>query len=125
MYTRHLTFALILKVFVHTVELEPQNIHSLGTYFVKGIIISLAVFQISGIALIVIGGIIKGKYGDFIQLSDSSITTGPIFLIIIGVIVAIVGFLGCCGAYKENYCMVTTVRIVFCFYIVDLRDNII
>ena len=60
--------------------------------------------------MIGIGAWVKAKYGDFIHLSDSSLTTGPVFLIIIGVIVALVGFLGCCGAYKENYCMVTTVR---------------
>ena len=70
----------------------------------------LLVFQVSGICLIAIGAWVKTKYGDFIHLNDSSLTTGPVFLIIIGVIVALVGFLGCCGAYKENYCMVTTVR---------------
>ena len=56
-----------------------------------------------------VGAVIKAKYGDFVEITTSSLTTGPVFLIIIGVIVAIVGFLGCCGAYKENYCMVTTV----------------
>ena len=66
-------------------------------------------FQLSGLALIVVGAVIRAKYGDFVEISSSSLTTGPVFLIIIGVIVAIVGFLGCCGAYKENYCMVTTV----------------
>ena len=66
-------------------------------------------FQLSGLALIVVGAVIKEKYGDFVKVSSNSLTTGPVFLIIIGVIVAIVGFLGCCGAYKENYCMVTTV----------------
>lgn len=66
-------------------------------------------FQISGIALIAVGAVIKAKYGEFVKISNSNLTTGPVFLIIIGVIVAIVGFLGCCGAYKENYCMVTTV----------------
>ncbi|KAJ7375661.1 positive regulation of integrin-mediated signaling pathway, partial [Desmophyllum pertusum] len=64
---------------------------------------------VSGICLIAIGAIVKAKYGDFVKISDSSLSSGAVFLIIIGVIVAIVGFLGCCGAYKENYCMVTTV----------------
>lgn len=67
-------------------------------------------FQLSGLALIIIGAVIKLKYDDYmIHLSDSSLTTGPVFLVVIGVIVFIIGFLGCCGAYKENYCMVTTV----------------
>ncbi|XP_022795859.1 CD63 antigen-like [Stylophora pistillata] len=67
------------------------------------------IFWISGIVLMGIGAWIKLKYKDLIQLSESNAATGAVFLIIIGVIVAIVGFLGCCGAWKENYCMVTTV----------------
>lgn len=59
--------------------------------------------------MIAIGAIVKANYSDFVKISDSSLSSGAVFLIIIGVIVAIVGFLGCCGAYKENYCMVTTV----------------
>lgn len=70
------------------------------------------IFWLSGLALIVVGAVIKAKSGDFVEISSSSLTTGPVFLIIIGVIVAIVGFLGCCGAYKENYCMVTTFAIL-------------
>lgn len=70
------------------------------------------IFWLSGLALIVVGAVIKAKYGDFVEISSSSLTTGPVFLIVIGVIVAIVGFLGCCGAYKENYCMVTTFAIL-------------
>lgn len=70
------------------------------------------IFWISGIVLMGIGAWIKLKYKDLIQLSESNAATGAVFLIIIGVIVAIVGFLGCCGAWKENYCMVTTYAIL-------------
>lgn len=70
------------------------------------------IFWISGIALIAIGALIKAKYDDFMKLSDHNVTAGAVFFIIIGVIVAIVGFLGCCGAWKENYCMVTTYAIL-------------
>jgi len=70
------------------------------------------IFWLSGLGLIVIGAIIKAKYGDFVQVSSSTLASGPVFLIIIGVVVAIVGFLGCCGAYKESYCMVTTFAVL-------------
>ncbi|XP_068744236.1 CD63 antigen-like [Montipora capricornis] len=69
-------------------------------------------FWVSGIALIAVGVYVKGKFGDFLQFSESEMTTGPVFLIVIGVVVTIVGFLGCCGAYKENYCMVTTFAVL-------------
>jgi len=66
--------------------------------------------KLSGLALIVIGALVKKEYGYFLKVSESSnFASAPVFLIVIGVIVAIVGFLGCCGAIKENYCMVTTV----------------
>lgn len=62
-------------------------------------------------ALIIVGALVKKEYGDFLKVSDTSnFASAPVFLIVVGVIVAVVGFLGCCGAIKENYCMVTTVR---------------
>ncbi|EDO43827.1 predicted protein [Nematostella vectensis] len=76
------------------------------------------IFWLSGLALVIVGAIIKSKYGDFIQVSSSSLASGPVFLIVIGVIVAVVGFLGCCGAYKENYCMVTTFAVLLAFIFV-------
>lgn len=34
-------------------------------------------------------------------------------IIVVGVITLIVGFLGCCGAIRENHCMVMTVRVLY------------
>ncbi|XP_002161461.1 23 kDa integral membrane protein [Hydra vulgaris] len=63
-------------------------------------------FWLSGLALIIVGGIIKNNYGDYFSYADSKFTTAPVFIIAVGVIVFVIGFLGCCGAIKENYCMV-------------------
>ena len=73
--------------------------------------------QLSGLAVIVVGAVIKLKYSAYIQVSSSGVITAPVFLIIIGAIIFIVGFLGCCGAWKENYCMVTTVSWKFINYL--------
>lgn len=72
------------------------------------------IFWLSGIALIIIGSVIKSKYGDYLSYGDegSKFTSVPVFIIIVGVIVFVIGFLGCCGAVKENYCMVTTFAIL-------------
>lgn len=70
------------------------------------------IFWISGIVLIVVGGVAMYNYGNFTLVSEKELATGPVFLIVIGVIVSFIGFLGCCGAYKENYCMVTTFAIL-------------
>lgn len=71
-------------------------------------------FWLSGLALIIVGAIIKSKYGDYLSYGDDSskFTSVSVFIIIVGVIVFVIGFLGCCGALKENYCMVTTFAIL-------------
>lgn len=67
-----------------------------------------ALFWLSGLCLIIVGAIIKSKYGNYLTFADSKYADAAIFLIIVGVVVFIVAFLGCCGAIKEHYCMVTT-----------------
>ena len=59
--------------------------------------------QIAGAILIIVGA-----------LAQTSFRVGPlheaIFIIIIGGIIFILAFFGCCGAIKENRCMLITVR---------------
>lgn len=62
--------------------------------------------------MIIIGAVIRDKYGDYFSYADNSFANVPVFLIVVGVIVFCVGFLGCCGAIKENYCMVTTFAVL-------------
>ena len=38
-----------------------------------------------------------------------SASSAPIVLIVVGVVVFFIAFFGCCGAWKESYCMVTMV----------------
>jgi len=69
-------------------------------------------FWLSGLILIIIGAIVRDKYGDkFADLSDK-FANAPVLIIVVGVIVFVIGFLGCCGAVKENYCMVTTFAVL-------------
>ena len=58
------------------------------------------------------GAIVKSKYGEYLTFADNKYADAAIFLIIVGVIVFIVAFLGCCGAIKEHYCMVTTFAVL-------------
>lgn len=71
-------------------------------------------FWLSGLALIIIGSYIKAKYGDYLSYGDegSKFASVSVFIIIVGVVVFVIGFLGCCGAIKENYCMITTFAIL-------------
>lgn len=69
-------------------------------------------FWLSGLILIIIGAIIRDKYGDKFQDLSSQFANAPVLIIVVGVIVFVIGFLGCCGAVKENYCMVTTFAVL-------------
>lgn len=71
-------------------------------------------FWLSGLALIIVGSYIKANYGDYLSYKDdeTNFASVSVFIIIVGVIVFVIGFLGCCGAYKENYCMVTTFAVL-------------
>nr|AAY53608.1 tetraspanin family protein [Branchiostoma belcheri tsingtauense] len=66
------------------------------------------IFWITGLAMIGVGATVKIAFGDYFDFTGNAFASAPVFLIILGVFVSIIGFLGCCGAIKENYCMVTT-----------------
>lgn len=66
-------------------------------------------FAITGLIILIVGIRAEIKSSPYIDLTDSNFyTSGPIVLIIVGVIVFIVAFFGCCGAVKENHCMIVT-----------------
>jgi len=70
------------------------------------------VFVVVGAALIGLGAYIQvgaKQYLDF--LSDNYLNT-PIFIMIVGGVIFIVAFFGCCGAYKESSCMIYTYAVL-------------
>ncbi|KAM3848559.1 CD63 antigen [Vipera latastei] len=71
------------------------------------------IFWLCGIALIALGIFVQ------IELKNTLVMTGPpsasaapIVILSVGVIVFFISFFGCCGAAKENYCMVTTFAVL-------------
>jgi len=65
-------------------------------------------FAISGIAILTVGAIIHTVYHHYSEFVDPSFVSAPLVLIIVGGIVFVVAFFGCCGAFKENHCMIIT-----------------
>jgi len=53
--------------------------------------------------LIVVGGVLQAYAGGIFHLA--------IYIIVVGGIILIVSFFGCCGAIKENRCMLLSVRL--------------
>lgn len=69
-------------------------------------------FWLCGIALIVIGIYVQIELNNTLIMSSASASGAPIVIIVVGVVIFFVSFFGCCGAWKESYCMVTTFAIL-------------
>ncbi|XP_075708274.1 CD63 antigen [Rhinoderma darwinii] len=65
-------------------------------------------FWICGCALIGLGIYVLVQMHNPQVFKDASSFGAPIVIIVVGVIIFFISFFGCCGAVKENYCMVTT-----------------
>lgn len=63
----------------------------------------------SGIAILTVGVIAHVVYSHYSNFVYPSYQSAPLVLIGVGVVIFVVAFFGCCGAVKENYCMIVTV----------------
>lgn len=61
--------------------------------------------------MVALSSIIIHKDETYKTLLGSGVFTLPIIVLIAGLIIVIIGFLGCCGAMKEDSCMLKTVSI--------------
>lgn len=59
-------------------------------------------FQISGLGILIAGIVVLNDVTDFNHFLDGRLTAPPIILIVTGLLVFIIAFLGCYGALKES-----------------------
>merc|ERR1711976_1077703 len=69
-------------------------------------------FSLSGLLLIVTGGVVQGAYAQYLDFLGDQFFSTPVFLVIVGCIIFFVAFFGCCGAIKENHCMTLTFSVL-------------
>ena len=69
--------------------------------------------QVSGITLIITAAVIQGVYSKSLDFLGNEFLSAPMLFIIVGVVIFLVAFFGCCGAIKENNCMMITVWYLF------------
>ncbi|XP_077543566.1 CD63 antigen-like [Haemaphysalis longicornis] len=62
-------------------------------------------FAISGVVIIVCGGYSLHLFKKTGPVVGDDYVSAPVILIVVGSIVFLVAFLGCCGAMQESYCM--------------------
>lgn len=59
--------------------------------------------------MVALGAYVQYQMSDYLNFFDTKINGPAILLIIVGLVIFVIAFFGCCGAIKENYCMVLTV----------------
>ncbi|KAG1961011.1 CD63 antigen [Pimephales promelas] len=74
------------------------------------------IFWLCGLALIVLGTIVQVSVLNTAIIKQYS--GSPIVLIIVGVVIFFIAFFGCCGAWKENQCMVTSFAVIVSLIII-------
>lgn len=71
-------------------------------------------FQLCGIAILAIGIVYYIQIDELQKLfQDQNVIAAPITFIVIGSIIFVISFFGCCGAIRESHCMTFTVSLFF------------
>ncbi|KAK4807265.1 hypothetical protein QYF61_006326 [Mycteria americana] len=68
--------------------------------------------QVCGVALIAIGIYAQVALSEALAVSSASASSTPVAILVLGIIIFFISFFGCCGAWKESYCMVTTFAVL-------------
>ncbi|XP_063227101.1 23 kDa integral membrane protein-like isoform X2 [Bacillus rossius redtenbacheri] len=76
------------------------------------------VFALAGIALLVVGALTQAQISEVNQFLDGKFSGPPIVLIVLGSVIFVVAFLGCCGAVRESTCMLTTFAVFLILFLV-------
>ncbi|XP_075218180.1 tetraspanin 47F [Lycorma delicatula] len=83
------------------------------------------IFAVSGIVIIVVGAAALLDVGEYSHFLESKVLAPPIILVITGVIVFLIAFLGCCGAIKESYWMLIAFAVLLLvIFIVEMAVGI-
>jgi len=80
---------------------------SFGKYL---ILLTNLVFLLASLGVIGVGTYLEVQMGNYLEFASASMAPmrTSYCLIVIGAVMFIVSFFGCCGAYKENKCMIFT-----------------
>lgn len=65
--------------------------------------------QLTGLIVFTVGAVILARYYHYYNFVGEAYWSAPLVLIVVGAVVFIIAFFGCCGAIKESSCMILTV----------------
>lgn len=68
------------------------------------------VFFLAGLGLLILGILFTVNFSEAVDLPDEAghFKIAPVAVMIIGAVILVISFFGCCGAIKESSCMLTT-----------------
>lgn len=82
-------------------------------------------FVIAGIGLIATGAYVNIKLDEYYDFFGKEYVGPGILLIIVGVVIFLIAFFGCCGAVKENYCLTMTFAVCLAIiFILEIAGGI-
>ncbi|XP_047988796.1 CD63 antigen-like [Leguminivora glycinivorella] len=86
----------------------------MGMSCVKYLLIAFnLLFAITGLIIFIVGIKAEMRLSPYIDFTDGHFwSSAPVVQIIVGVVIFIVAFLGCCGAFNENHCMIVTFAVL-------------
>jgi len=76
------------------------------------------IFVITGLALIGLGAYVQIEANKYLDFLGNQYTNTPVLFIIVGVVIFLIAFLGCCGAWKKNICMIYTYSVLLLIVLV-------
>ncbi|XP_049875478.1 23 kDa integral membrane protein-like [Pectinophora gossypiella] len=84
-----------------------------GEFLVKYILFFANLFfALAGLTLLGIGIAVQLKVSEVVDILDSSnVAVAPISAMVVGAVVFVIAFFGCCGAIRESNCMLVTYSI--------------
>lgn len=66
-------------------------------------------FQLTGLAVLIVGGVTQYSYNHYSNFVGDTWFSAPILMMILGGVIFVVAFFGCCGAIKESSCLIFSV----------------
>lgn len=69
-------------------------------------------FVLAGLALIAIGALFYLNISAYKEVIETQYQIAPTLILIVGIVVFIIAFFGCCGVCKESYCMLVTYAVL-------------
>uniref|UniRef100_A0A158P971 Tetraspanin n=1 Tax=Angiostrongylus cantonensis TaxID=6313 RepID=A0A158P971_ANGCA len=90
-----------------------------GVAIVKYLLfLSNLVLWTCGLGLIILGSVLQLKFAGVLDILGDERLATPVILLVIGTLCTLLGFLGCCGAIRENYCLTVSFAVLLALVIV-------